>query len=143
MIVQFTSAALADLRRLRGFLRTVDKGVADAAVDGVLASAATLGEFSFRAPKIRGSALRRLTVPFGRGAYLIDYRVDKGHETVTVVRPPQPRGSLIGRRFLVPNPCSLQTGRTGVHANRSVNACAFFSSGRWIRKAATSKGSPS
>ncbi len=86
MIVQYSAAAIADLRRVREFLRDVDLNLGDRAVATILTVADTLADFPFRAPVIAGSGDRRLTVPFGRAAYLVDYRVYPSVETVAILR---------------------------------------------------------
>ncbi|MFC3692852.1 type II toxin-antitoxin system RelE/ParE family toxin [Chenggangzhangella methanolivorans] len=71
-----------DLDRLEVFLAQEDPRASVEALRRIRAAANDLLAFPALAPTIHGRASRRLTVPFGRGAY----RVDRERETVVILR---------------------------------------------------------
>jgi len=79
-------AAEQDLDRLELFLAKEDLRASVEALRRIRSAAEDLLRFPERAPRIHGRASRRLTVSFGRAAYVIDYRVDAVRETVTILR---------------------------------------------------------
>ncbi|MES2033957.1 MAG: type II toxin-antitoxin system RelE/ParE family toxin [Pseudomonadota bacterium] len=73
--VQFGPAAEDDLGRLVDFLLEKNPDAAWKASEALEAAAASLGEFSERGVPGERPNTRELIVPFGRGDYVIQYRV--------------------------------------------------------------------
>lgn len=65
-----------DLVRLADFLAERNPSVADTAIEAILLAIASLGEFAERGAPGRSAKHRRLFVPFGRSAYVVQYRVE-------------------------------------------------------------------
>ncbi|MDR4306339.1 type II toxin-antitoxin system RelE/ParE family toxin [Chelatococcus sambhunathii] len=86
MRIVVSRAAGADVRRIADFLQTADQALALRAVALVRAAVIGLRELSERGVVINRNGDRRLAVPFGRAAYLLDYRVDRARGTVTILR---------------------------------------------------------
>jgi len=80
--VRLTSVANRDLVRLVDFLADVNPGAALRAYDTLSAAIQSLDEFSERARLGPEPGLRELIVPFGRGAYVVQYRVDPAEVVV-------------------------------------------------------------
>jgi plasmid stabilization system protein ParE len=78
-----TSAAEADVDRLWAFLDGRDPAAAVRAVDAIEAAIETLEELSERGRSSSVSGYRELPVPFGRGDYVIRYRVRPSAVLVT------------------------------------------------------------
>jgi plasmid stabilization system protein ParE len=80
--VRIASAANLDLARLVDFLAVRNANAALRAADALEAAIRSLDEFSERGRPGPDPGLRELIVPFGSGAYVIQYRVDP---TIVVV----------------------------------------------------------
>jgi plasmid stabilization system protein ParE len=86
MQVVFLRRARADLLRLRQFLEPHGEALAARAYDTLFAAARSLADLPERGHPATRAGYRELVVPFGRGAYVIRYRVDHARETVIIVR---------------------------------------------------------
>jgi plasmid stabilization system protein ParE len=78
--------ARADLDRLRQFLESHDEGLSRRAVDILFAAAHSLADLAERGRPAAKPGYRELIVPFGRGAYVIRYRIDHRRDTVVITR---------------------------------------------------------
>jgi plasmid stabilization system protein ParE len=84
--VVFLTRARADLVRLRQFLEPHGEPLSQRAVDTLFAAAHSLRDLPERGRPAARPGYRELIVPFGRGAYVIRYRIDYRRETVVIVR---------------------------------------------------------
>ena len=82
--VRLTSAANRDVVRLVEFLLDKNPNAAMRAADTLDLAMLSLAEFSERGRPGSEPNLRELIVPFGSGAYVVQYRVD--HDAVVVAR---------------------------------------------------------
>jgi len=78
----YLSAAEADIRRLHAFLDEKNPAAAAEAVRTIERSAALLLTNPFMGKRI-GNSWRQLVVRFGRGAYIMHYRVEEDLIVVT------------------------------------------------------------
>ncbi|HKS60931.1 MAG TPA: type II toxin-antitoxin system RelE/ParE family toxin [Xanthobacteraceae bacterium] len=86
MQVVFLTRARADLDRLRQFLAPHGEQLSQRAVDTLFAAARSLRDLPERGRPAAKPGYRELVVPFGRGAYVIRYRIDQQRDTVVIVR---------------------------------------------------------
>ena len=86
MQVVLLGRARADLARLRAFLQPHGDALAQRAVDVLFSAANSLRDLPERGRPAEKSGYRELVVPFGRGAYVMRYRIDYGRKTVVIVR---------------------------------------------------------
>ena len=86
MQVVFLRRARADLLRLRQFLEPHGDALAQRSYDTLFSAARSLAEMPERGHPAARPGYRELVVPFGRGAYVIRYRIDPARETVVIVR---------------------------------------------------------
>jgi plasmid stabilization system protein ParE len=84
--VVFLTRARADLVRLRQFLEPHGEALSQRAVDTLFSAASSLCDLPERGRPATRPGYRELVVPFGRGAYLIRYRIDFRRQTVVIVR---------------------------------------------------------
>jgi plasmid stabilization system protein ParE len=84
--VVFLRRACADLLRLRQFLEPHGEVPAARAYATLFAAAHSLADLPERGHPAARPGYRELVVPFGRGAYIIRYRVDHARDTVVIVR---------------------------------------------------------
>jgi plasmid stabilization system protein ParE len=84
--VVFLSRARADLDRLRQFLQPHGEALSQRAVDTLFGAASSLSDLPERGRPAAKLGFRELVVPFGRGAYVIRYRIDFRRNTVVIVR---------------------------------------------------------
>lgn len=70
--------------RLADFLAGRDSSKATAALDAILARAASLAEYAERGALVEPPHGRKLVVPFGKAAYIIHYLVK--HDEVIIAR---------------------------------------------------------
>ena len=82
--VRLAPAARQDIERLTDYLVLRSERAAARAADVITSAVLSLGEFSERGRPAKEPGWRELIVPFGRGAYVIRYRVEG--ETVFVTR---------------------------------------------------------
>ena len=81
--VSLSAVAVGDLDRLGRFLGERNPAAAVRAAKTIADAIASIGQMPGRGASTMKGA-RRLSVAFGRGAYLIDYRVDH-QEAVTLI----------------------------------------------------------
>ncbi|GLK78417.1 type II toxin-antitoxin system RelE/ParE family toxin [Methylopila turkensis] len=86
MRVVVSRVARADIERVVGFLRHEDDVLALRAAELIADAFVRLRELSDRGVVVNRRGDRRLAIPFGRAAYLLDYRVERGQGTVTILR---------------------------------------------------------
>jgi plasmid stabilization system protein ParE len=84
--IVFLNRARADVDRLRNFLAPHGDSLSVRAVDTLFAAARSLADQPDRGRPAARVGYRELIVPFGRGAYVIRYRVDRRRNTVVIVR---------------------------------------------------------
>jgi plasmid stabilization system protein ParE len=84
--IVFLNRARADLDRLRKFLTPHGDSLSTRAVDGLFAAAYSLADQPERGRPAARPGYRELVVPFGRGAYIIRYRVDQRRDTIVITR---------------------------------------------------------
>lgn len=84
--VVFLTRARADLDRLRQFLAPHGAELTQRAVDSLFTAARSLRDLPERGRPAARPGYRELVVPFGRGAYVIRYRIDHARDTVVIVR---------------------------------------------------------
>jgi plasmid stabilization system protein ParE len=84
--VVLLTRARADLVRLRQFLQPHGEALSLRAVDALFAAARSLADLPERGRPASRPGYRELVVPFGRGAYIIRYRIDQEHDAVVIVR---------------------------------------------------------
>jgi plasmid stabilization system protein ParE len=80
--VRLTSVANRDLVRLVDFLADVNPDAALRAYDTLSEAIQSLEQFSERARPAPEPGLREHIVPFGSGAYVVQYRVDEAEVVV-------------------------------------------------------------
>ena len=86
MKVVVSQVARADVERVVDFLRLESRASALRAAEVIADAFVGLRTLFDRGVVLNRRGDRRLTVSFGRAAYLIDYRVDRDGETVTILR---------------------------------------------------------
>lgn len=86
MQVVFLKRARDDLLRLRQFLEPHGDALAERSCDTLFSAARSLSEMPERGHPAARAGYRELAVPFGGGAYVIRYRIDRARETVVIVR---------------------------------------------------------
>jgi plasmid stabilization system protein ParE len=84
--VVFLTRARADLVRLRQFLQPHGEALSQRAIDTLFSAAHSLQDLPERGRPALKPGFRELVVPFGRGAYIIRYRIDYERDTVVIVR---------------------------------------------------------
>jgi len=84
--ILFLNRARADLDRLRDFLAPHGDTLSARAVDTLFAAASSLADQPERGRPAARTGYRELIVPFGRGAYVIRYRVDPRRNAVVIAR---------------------------------------------------------
>jgi len=84
--IVFLSRARADLDRLRDFLAPHGDSLSARVVDTLFAAAHSLADQPERGRPAARAGYRELIVPFGRGAHVIRYRVDRRRNTVVIIR---------------------------------------------------------
>jgi plasmid stabilization system protein ParE len=84
--VVLLTRARADLVRLRQFLEPHGAALSQRAVDTLFSAANSLRELPERGRLADKPGYRELVVPFGRGAYVIRYRIDHQRDAVVIVR---------------------------------------------------------
>jgi plasmid stabilization system protein ParE len=83
--IRFLQRAYDDIDRLHAFLHPKNADAADRAVELIYGSALALRNAPNKGRPMRAK-LRELIVPFGKGAYVIRYRVYDEEQKITVVR---------------------------------------------------------
>jgi len=83
--LRFLRQAYADVERLHDFLSTKNADAADRVVDLLFESARSLKDASHKGRPLR-SGFRELIVPFGKGAYVLRYRIDEAAGAILIVR---------------------------------------------------------
>jgi plasmid stabilization system protein ParE len=83
--LRFLPQAYADVERLHDFLSPKNPVAADRVVDLLFESAKSLKDVPHKGRPLRHE-FRELIVPFGRGAYVLRYRVDERKDTVLIAR---------------------------------------------------------
>jgi plasmid stabilization system protein ParE len=85
--LRYLSAALDDIDRLHAFLKEKNPAAADAAVAKIRNAARSLVESSpERGTPIGRAGFRQLFVRFGRGSYVVRYRVHSAKDELIIVR---------------------------------------------------------
>jgi plasmid stabilization system protein ParE len=84
--IVFLSRARADLDRLRNFLAPHGESLSTRAVDTLFAAAHSLANHPERGRPGARAGYRELIVPYGGGAYVIRYRVDRRRNTIVITR---------------------------------------------------------
>lgn len=74
------------MERVFAFLQCEDAVLALRVSELIAEAFVALRDLSDRGVVVNRQGDRRLTVPFGRAAYLVDYRVDRNARTVTILR---------------------------------------------------------
>lgn len=74
------------MQRLAAFLDGADAAAAFRAIGIIRDAALSLRAFPERGAPLKRPGVRRLTVPFGRAAYLLDYRLDQDAGSITILR---------------------------------------------------------
>ena len=85
MKLRFLPQAYADVERLHDFLSPKNPAAADRVVDLLFESAKSLKDVPHKGRPLRHD-FRELIVPFGRGAYVLRYRVEETNNTVLIIR---------------------------------------------------------
>lgn len=85
MKLRFLPQAYADVERLHNFLSPKNPGAADRVGDLLFESARSLKDAPHKGQPLQ-SGFRELIVPFGKGAYVLRYRVDDANEAVVIAR---------------------------------------------------------
>jgi plasmid stabilization system protein ParE len=78
--------ALADLERLKAFLRPKSPSTAERAGEVIEKAMDSLSFMPRRGRPILGTEFRELIAPFGKGAYILRYVVDDDLDAVIVLR---------------------------------------------------------
>jgi plasmid stabilization system protein ParE len=81
-----SSAAAADLARLREFLLGKNAAAAQRAVAGIVQTIDSLAAYPDRGKPCGIEGLRDLIVPFGRSAYIVRYAHDPQRQEIVIVR---------------------------------------------------------
>ncbi len=84
MRVRVSDVAERDIWRLSEFLHLKSQRAADAAVDVIVEGMCSLSDKANRGQPLGDGRVRELFLPFGRGAYILQYHVHA--EEVVVVR---------------------------------------------------------
>lgn len=84
MKVRLLPRAHADIDRLQSFLRDKDAKAAARVHDLLYDAAASLQDFPRKGRAL--GAFRELIVPFGKGAYVLRYRIDEKNLAVFIAR---------------------------------------------------------
>lgn len=85
MKLRILAAARDDLDRLHAFLSPKNPEAANRAVDLIYEGALSLRDGTGKGRPLRGG-FRELIVPFGKGAYILRYRINEALDAVVVVR---------------------------------------------------------
>jgi plasmid stabilization system protein ParE len=83
--VSFSEDAIADIIRLREFLKPVAPDAARRAVEAIIEGCEAISTFPARG-RLRDDGARQLVIPFGASAYLARYRIDEEFERVVILR---------------------------------------------------------
>ena len=81
--IELSAAADRDLARVIGFLEALSASAAVRAAKTIRTAILRLSEFPMLGAAIEGDR-RRLTIPFGKSGYSVEYRVDS--EVVVIAR---------------------------------------------------------
>jgi plasmid stabilization system protein ParE len=81
-----SSAAAADLRRLRAFLADKDPRAAQRAISGIVRAIDSLDLFPDRGRPTGIAGTRELIMPFGRSAYVVRFAHDPQREEIVIAR---------------------------------------------------------
>lgn len=85
--VRWLAPALDDLERLKDFLVAKDPSAGLAAIRRIRDGAAQLTQFPRIGRPMRNDEERReLILPFGHGAYVLRYRLDREKDAVIIIR---------------------------------------------------------
>jgi plasmid stabilization system protein ParE len=74
------------LERLRGFLAPHGAALSQRAIDALFAAARSLSDHPEQGRPAARIGYRELVVPFGAGAYIIRYRIDRRRNAVVITR---------------------------------------------------------
>jgi addiction module RelE/StbE family toxin len=83
--LRFLPQAYADVERLHDFLSPKNSDAADRVADLLFESARSLKDTPRKGRPLQ-SGFRELIVPFGKGAYVLRYRVDEAKGAILIVR---------------------------------------------------------
>ena len=81
-----SSAAAADLHRLRAFLADKDPRAAQRAISGIVRAIDSLDLFPDRGRPTEIAGMRELMVPFGRSAYVVRFAHDPQRGEIVIAR---------------------------------------------------------
>ncbi len=85
MKVAFSEDAIADILRLREFLKPIAADAARRAVETIIDGCEALSTFPARGLLLDDGS-RRVVIPFGARAYIAGYRIDEELDQVVILR---------------------------------------------------------